>query len=163
VGDPDLKPDEYTAPRISPAELKKWLDEKRPITLLDTRNQYEVEVGTFSGAEPIEINTSREFAAKAATKLNDWKDRPVVTFCTGGIRCEKGSALLLKLGLKNVYQLDGGILRYFEENGSAHFDGNCFVFDMRMAVDGELKPVARADDPDKSFGRHILQPKSDSP
>jgi predicted sulfurtransferase len=60
------------------------------------------------------------------------------------------------MGLKNVYQLDGGILRYLEENGSAHFDGACFVFDMRMAVDGELRPTSRSADPSQSFGRHVI-------
>lgn len=157
VGDPELKPDEFTAPRISPTELKQWLDEKRPMLLLDTRNQYEIEIGTFAEAEPIDIDTSREFAAKAQAKLKAMKDIPIVTFCTGGIRCEKGSALLMKLGLKNVYQLDGGILRYFEENGSAHYDGHCFVFDGRMAVNGELKPVPRSPDPKRSFGRHLIK------
>ena len=83
------------------------------------------------------------------------KDQTVVTFCTGGIRCEKASALLLKLGMPEVFQLDGGILRYFEENGSAHFKGNCFVFDWRLAVDEKLKPINRSESPETEFGRHL--------
>jgi predicted sulfurtransferase len=152
VGDPDLRPGESTAPRISPAELKTWLDEGRPFRLLDTRNAYEVEVGTFKGAEHWNLDSSREFAQKAAGQQPD--HRPVVTFCTGGIRCEKASALLQKMGWENVYQLDGGILGYFEDVGGKYFEGNCFVFDWRLAVDGTLKPVPRSSDTNKQFGRH---------
>ncbi|RZA05802.1 MAG: sulfurtransferase [Proteobacteria bacterium] len=157
VGDPALKPHERTAKRVSAAELKAWLDEGRDVTLVDTRNTYEIEVGTFRGAENLGLEISRDFAQKALPELDRWKDRTVVTFCTGGIRCEKASAHLLNQGLENVYQLDGGILRYLEENGAAHFEGNCFVYDWRMAVDGELKPVPRAADAKKSFGRHKLE------
>jgi UPF0176 protein len=89
VGDPELMPDEHTAPRLSPAELKKWLDEKRQMVLLDTRNQYEIGVGTFEGAEPIGIDTSRDFARKAQERFkNGQTDEPIVTFCTGGIRSD---------------------------------------------------------------------------
>jgi predicted sulfurtransferase len=154
VGDTELRPDEQTGKRISPQALKQWLDEGKPILLVDTRNQYEVQVGTFRGAQELNLDTSRDFAHKAAQHLDQWKQHTVVTFCTGGIRCEKASALLLKLGLEDVYQLDGGILRYFEENGPEHFHGQCFVFDWRLAVDGNLKPVARSSDPDQEFGRH---------
>jgi len=154
VGDPSLKPGESTAPRISPAELKAWLDEGRSFRLLDTRNAYEVEVGTFKGAEHWDLDSSREFARKAAGRPVERE--PVVTFCTGGIRCEKASALLQKLGWENVYQLDGGILGYFEDVGADHFEGSCFVFDWRLAVDGALKPVPRSSDSGKQFGRHKI-------
>lgn len=154
VGDPDLKPGESTAPRISAKELKKWFEEGRSFRLIDTRNTYEVEVGTFRGAEHWNLDSSREFAVKAAEQAVD--SRPVVTFCTGGIRCEKASAVLQKMGWPEVYQLDGGILRYFEEVGAAHFQGNCFVFDWRLAVDGELKPVPRSLEEGKQFGRHKI-------
>lgn len=152
VGDPDLRPGESTAPRISAKELKAWFEQGRSFRLLDTRNAYEVEVGTFRGAEHWHLDSSRDFAAKAAAQPVE--DRPVVTFCTGGIRCEKASALLQKMGWKDVYQLDGGILRYFEEVGAAHFDGSCFVFDWRLAVDGQLRPVPRSPEAGKQFGRH---------
>jgi len=166
VGDSELRPDERTATRLAPATLKAWLDEGRDVLLVDTRNQYEVDVGTFKGALELGLENSRQFAEKAAENLAAWKDRPVVTFCTGGIRCEKASALLLKMGLKDdqVFQLDGGILRYFEEEGAAHFDGNCFVFDWRLAVDGKLEKAERAsvtaaensEAPVRQFGRHLL-------
>jgi UPF0176 protein len=157
VGDAEVQPDKKTGQRVSPKQLKKWLDEGRPLLLLDTRNHYEVTVGTFRGAREIGIDGSGQFAAKAAEIAGELENHTVVTFCTGGIRCEKTSAVLLKLGLTDVYQLDGGILRYFEENGAAHFDGNCFVFDWRLAVDGDLKPVSRSGDPDAQFGRHKKQ------
>jgi len=153
IGALDIKPDTKTAPRVAPRELKRWLDEKKPLVLLDTRNQYEIEVGTFKGAEQLHLDTSREFAAKAKENLHRFEGKTVVTFCTGGIRCEKGAALLQELGLKDVFQLDGGILRYFEENGAAHYEGNCFVFDWREAVGGDLLPAKRSEEP-KDFGRH---------
>lgn len=154
VGSLEIRPDLETAQRISPSELKKWIQERRSFVLLDTRNKYEVEVGTFEGAVDLGLESSREFSSKAAQNLDRWKHQEIVTFCTGGIRCEKASAVLLKLGLKNVFQLDGGILRYFEENGAQFFKGNCFVFDWRLAVDGTLKPVPRSDDANQQFGRH---------
>jgi UPF0176 protein len=153
VGDSELDPENRTGRRLSPEQLKAWLDEGRPVTLVDTRNAYEVGIGTFEGAQTLGLDHSREFAKRAAEHLDEWRSAPVVTFCTGGIRCEKGSALLLKLGLEEVYQLDGGILRYFEKVGPAHFRGNCFVFDGREAVDGQLRPVPRAVSGEQ-FGRH---------
>lgn len=154
VGDPELRPSERTAPRLSAQQLKEWLDSGRPLMLLDTRNEYEVSVGTFENAQTFGLDHSRQFAGRAAENLEALKRQPVVTFCTGGIRCEKASAYLLKLGLTDVYQLDGGILRYFETVGGAHYQGNCFVFDEREAVDPELRPVPRSADPTRSFGRH---------
>jgi len=157
VGDPTLKPHEKTAKRVKANELASWLDENKPIVLLDTRNEYEVEVGTFKGAQTFKLDHSRSFAKKTAENLEQLKGKTVVTFCTGGIRCEKASAVLLNLGLTDVYQLDGGILRYFEETGGKHFDGQCFVFDWREAIDGNLQPKARSEDPAKEFGRHKKQ------
>lgn len=160
VGDPALKPHQRTAARLSAEELKRWLDEGRDFHFLDTRNDYEVEVGTFRGATHLGLECSRDFAKKAKEKTAQWADKPVVTFCTGGIRCEKASAFLLEQGLANVYQLDGGILRYFEKTGGAHFDGLCFVYDWRLAVNGKLEPSPRSED-GRAFGRHKLPPDSD--
>ncbi len=159
LGISTVRPDEHTGKRLSAAELKQWLDEGRPVVLLDTRNQYEVDVGTFHGAETMNLDTFREFGPKAVELAKSLGDRPVVSFCTGGIRCEKASALLEDLGVKDVYQLDGGILRYFEENGNAHYEGDCFVFDWRMAVNGKLEPVQRSEDPNATFGRHLPNPE----
>ena len=118
-----IRPANYTSPKISAAELKRWLDEGRPVTLLDTRNDYEVKLGTFKGSIIPNINTFREFPA-AVRKLPDaLKDQPVVMFCTGGIRCEKAGPFMENEGFSNIYQLDGGILKYFEECGGEHYEG----------------------------------------
>lgn len=133
-----IAPSQYTSPRVSARQLKQWLDEGRPVTLLDTRNDFEVKTGTFRNALAIGIEDFRDFP-KAANRLpEELKERPVVTFCTGGIRCEKAAPYLERQGFREVYQLDGGILKYFEECGGAHYDGDCFVFDYRVALDPTL-------------------------
>lgn len=153
VGEAGLSPAVRTAPRLCPAELKRRLDAGEPLVLLDARNDYEVKVGTFRGAESLGLESSRHFASRARERAAAWRGKTVVSFCTGGIRCEKASAVLLGLGL-DAFQLDGGILRYFEETGGAHFEGKCFVFDGREAVDGSLSPSPRGSDPAAEYGRH---------
>ena len=138
--DIDVAVDKIPAPHLSATELKTWLDEKKDFILLDTRNEYEIEFGTFEKAEHLHIRKFRQLSEKLEQQEN-WKDKPVVMFCTGGIRCERGAPLAKKLGFKEVYQLDGGILRYFEHCGGAHYKGDCFVFDGREAVTPELKPA----------------------
>lgn len=140
MGRPDVSPVEMTGDRIAPVELKKWLDENRDFLLLDTRNDYEVELGTFEKAQHLNLRHFRNFAQKLDLLPPEMKDKPVVMFCTGGIRCEKATAYALKSGFKEVYQLEGGILKYFEECRKDHYDGECFVFDHRRTVDSELKP-----------------------
>jgi UPF0176 protein len=140
----DINPAKLPSRRVSASTLKQWLDEGRQVTLLDTRNDFEVELGTFAGALPIGTKTFREFP-KAVERLPDAvKTQTVVTFCTGGIRCEKAAPYLERVGYENVFQLDGGILKYFEECGGAHFSGECFVFDRRVGLDSELKPTGTA-------------------
>jgi len=143
-GVPGVDPARHPAPRLLPRQLKQWLDEGRPVTLLDTRNTYEVKLGTFRGARTLDLGHFREFPAAAAALPASLKDEPVVTFCTGGIRCEKAAPLLEMAGFSNVFQLDGGILNYFEECGGAHFEGDCFVFDKRVAVDASLRETGAA-------------------
>jgi len=135
---PDIHPENQAAPDISPTELKKWLDEKREITLLDTRNAYETRFGTFKNAEHLNLEDFSEFPA-AIDQVS--REKPVVMFCTGGIRCEKAAWVLLNAGYSNVYQLKGGILNYFAKVGAAHYNGECFVFDERVAVDASLQPT----------------------
>jgi len=125
----------HEAPRISPKELKHWLDEGREMTLLDTRNDYEVQFGTFNTAKQLSLKNFGELPTSRSTIE---KNKPIVMFCTGGIRCEKAGLLLLEQGFSNVYQLDGGILGYFAAVGGAHYHGECFVFDERIALDTEL-------------------------
>lgn len=131
---PEIDPVCYTGPTISAQELKQWLDEGRDFTLLDTRNDYEIEIGTFEKAIHFNIHQFREFDGSLKNATDEMKQKPLVMFCTGGIRCEKASPLLLQRGFKEVYQLEGGIIKYFQEVGGAHFRGNCFVFDYRTAI-----------------------------
>lgn len=134
-----IDPARRTSPKLAPRELKRWLDEGREVTLLDTRNNYEVKLGTFKGALPIGIDHFREFPSALNNLPAQLKERPLVMFCTGGIRCEKAGPLMEREGFKNVFQLDGGILNYFEECGGAHYDGECFVFDQRTGIDPALQ------------------------
>ena len=134
-----IDPARAPAPRLDPRELKQWLDEGRPVTLLDTRNDYEVKLGTFRHALVPHIDNFRDFPAAVRALPAELKHRPVVTFCTGGIRCEKAAPLLVREGFENVYQLEGGILKYFELCGGAHYEGECFVFDRRVGVDPGLR------------------------
>jgi len=159
-----VRPADYTSPKIAPKELKKWLDEGRPVTLLDTRNDYEVKLGTFRGAVDPEIRTFRGFPDAVRKLPEDWKEKPIVMFCTGGIRCEKAGPFMEQEGFREIYQLDGGILRYFEECGGEHFEGDCFVFDQRVGVDPALRETSHAvchaclaplDDEDQEDPRYV--------
>jgi RluA family pseudouridine synthase len=133
-----IEPAKYTSPRLDARTLKRWLDEGRPVTLLDTRNDYEVKLGTFRGAVPIGIDHFREFPEAVNRLPEHLKRQPVVTFCTGGIRCEKAAPFMERAGFEQVWQLEGGILKYFEEVGGDHYEGECFVFDQRVGVDPSL-------------------------
>jgi len=134
-----VNPAEFTAPALSPEELKQWLDAGKDFYLLDTRNDYEVNMGTFHNAVDLNIEQFKELPEKIVAADLD-RDKPIVMFCTGGIRCEKATPVALKAGFKKVYQLEGGILNYFERCGDAHYHGDCFVFDERRGVDPKLKP-----------------------
>jgi len=133
--DPARRPTNKLAAR----QLKRWLDEGRPLTLLDTRNDYEVRMGTFKGAVRAGIDHFRDFPTAVGKLPVELKEQPIVMFCTGGIRCEKAGPFMEKVGFKNVFQLDGGILKYFEECGGDHYHGECFVFDRRVGVDAALQ------------------------
>lgn len=137
MGVSGINPAQHPAPRISPDELKQWLDEKRDIVLLDTRNDYEIRLGTFDNAVDLNIAHFSDFP-KALKSAQLPKDKPIVSFCTGGIRCEKAAILLQEYGYSEVYQLAGGILDYFAAQGAAHYHGECFIFDRRVGVDGDL-------------------------
>ncbi|CAH0488192.1 unnamed protein product [Peronospora farinosa] len=131
------------AAHISAEEFKTWIDDGKDMLILDTRNDYEVRLGTFKDAVDLDIKTFRAFPDQARTQLQQVpKEKPVVMFCTGGVRCEKASYALLNEGHKEVYQLDGGILKYFEKVGGAHFKGDCFIFDDRVALKPDLTEAA---------------------
>jgi RluA family pseudouridine synthase len=134
-----IRPNVRTSPKLTAKELKRWLDEGKDLTLYDVRNDYEVEVGTFVGAVPAGIDHFRAFPEATKRLPEESKQKPLVMFCTGGIRCEKAGPLMEEQGFEQVYQLDGGILKYFEECGGDHYRGDCFVFDKRVAVDPDLQ------------------------
>jgi UPF0176 protein len=146
---PAIQPDQGRAPAIEAPTVKRWLDqghddEGRPVVMLDTRNAFEVEHGTFDGAVDWQLSKFSEFPAALALHAADLAGKTVVSFCTGGIRCEKAALYMREHGLAHVWQLEGGILKYFEEAGGAHFHGDCFVFDERESLDPELRPTSGA-------------------
>ena len=144
---PGIRPQENRAPRVSPSKLKTWLDqghddEGYPIVLLDTRNDFEIALGTFSQAQNPGLKSFGELPEKMASitqNHQDWQDKTIVSFCTGGIRCEKAAPYLITQGYRRVWQLDGGILGYFAKVGNAHYTGDCFVFDRRVALTPKLE------------------------
>jgi UPF0176 protein len=140
---PGIDPAVAPAPQLTAAELKRWYDEGRDFVIVDTRNDWEYQVGTFKNAINPQLNNFCEFP-KSTEALDELKQKTVVTFCTGGIRCEKAAPLLQQQGFKEVYQLQGGILKYFEECGGAHWTGNCVVFDDRHSLDPQLCPAVDA-------------------
>ncbi len=156
-----------SATYIEPKQLKKLLDKKEDIVLLDARNDYEYGIGRFKNAAHLDLDTFREFPlkirrlqennninsinnkfnkkikknnhninnSKIIKNINELKNKKIITYCTGGVRCEKASALLRENGFNDVYQLHGGILNYGKECGNVHWEGKCFVFDTRGAID----------------------------
>ena len=139
LGMDDIRPAEFTGPYISPEEFKQMRDEGDDVVVLDTRNDYETRVGMFEGAVDLDIATFREFPGAIEELPEEYRSKTVVMYCTGGIRCEKASAVMLKSGFDDVRQLEGGILGYFEECGGTHWKGDCFVFDQRVALDHQLE------------------------
>ena len=135
-------PHKKTAPYVSPEQLQQWYENNKEMVVLDTRNDYEIALGSFDNAIDLNIKSFRDFPEAVKNLPQTIKDKPVVTFCTGGIRCEKAAEYMLQLGFKEVYQLHGGILNYFDKCQEKHYHGECFVFDKRVAVDHTLKETA---------------------
>ena len=138
LGHKDINPRELTGERITPKELKNLLDNKEDVLVLDTRNEYETRVGKFENAIDLNLDTFRDFPEAIKSLPEEYKDKQIVMYCTGGIRCEKASAVMMKAGFADVKQLEGGVLDYFKETGGAYWEGDCFVFDERVALDTEL-------------------------
>jgi UPF0176 protein len=144
---PTIRPEGGRAPAVAPVTLQRWLaqghdDNGREVVLLDTRNDYETDVGLFENAVDYRIASFTEFPAALAADRARYQNKTVVSYCTGGIRCEKAALHMQDIGIDHVYQLEGGILKYFEETDGKHWNGDCFVFDERGAVDKGLAPAA---------------------
>ncbi len=138
LGRKDISPRELTGERITPKDLKNLLDNKEDVLVLDTRNEYETRIGKFKNAIDLNLDTFRDFPEAIESLPEEYKDKQIVMYCTGGIRCEKASAVMMKAGFADVKQLEGGVLDYFKETGGAYWEGDCFVFDERVALDTEL-------------------------
>lgn len=142
---PTIRPEAGRAPAVDAQTAARWItegrdDEGRPVVLLDTRNDFEVEAGTFDGAINWHLTKFTEFPQAVLDHKEELAGKTIISFCTGGIRCEKAAIYMREVGVDNVYQLEGGILKYFEETGGIGYSGNCFVFDERRTLDPTLKP-----------------------
>ncbi len=119
--------------KISPKKFKEMIENEKDFVILDVRNNYETKIGRFKGAITLDIENFRDFP-KIVNKIKHLKHKKIITYCTGGVRCEKASAFLRENGFKEVYQLEGGILNYSKEVPNSYFNGRCFVFDERMSI-----------------------------
>jgi UPF0176 protein len=147
MNQPAVRPAAGRAPAVDSATLVRWLeqghdDKGRPVVMLDTRNGFEVDAGAFEGAIDWRLHKFSDFPAALAEHRDALAGKTVVSYCTGGIRCEKAALVMQDAGLDSVYQLEGGILKYFEQTTAPFWRGGCFVFDERVALDPSLQPVA---------------------
>ena len=138
MGVEEINPHQFTGQKISPKELNNKLDNNEEIVLLDTRNEYEVRLGTFKNAIDLDLDSFRDFPEEIEKLREELNGKEIVMFCTGGIRCEKASALMLENGFENIKQIEGGVINYFKETGGKHWNGDCFVFDDRVALNKNL-------------------------
>ncbi|MCR5881443.1 sulfurtransferase [Rhizobacter sp. J219] len=152
---PTIRPQAGRAPAVDAKTLARWLDagvddEGRPVVTLDTRNAFEVGYGKFRHAIDWNITKFTEFPAQVQAHRDELKGKRVVSYCTGGIRCEKAAIYMAEAGIEHVVQLEGGILKYFEEVGGQHYEGGCFVFDERESLDPKLAPIQALSAPSTS-------------
>ena len=138
LGRDDIDPRELTGEYVTPQELLSMYENNEDVVVLDTRNEYETRVGLFENAVDLQLDTFRDFPKAIEQLPEEYKDKQIVMYCTGGIRCEKASAVMLKAGFTDVKQLEGGVLDYFKETGGKYWNGDCFVFDERVALDTDL-------------------------
>jgi UPF0176 protein len=145
-----------TGNQLSPEEWKRTIEAEPDVVVLDVRNRYEWELGKFANATTCDIEHFKELPAYV-DRLQDLRDRKVLIYCTGGIRCEKASALLRSKGITNVFQLHGGIVTYQEQFGNEHWLGECFVFDQRLTVpvDTNLVTIGRCAHTGRSTNRIV--------
>ena len=138
LGRDDINPRELTGEYVTPQELLNMYENCDDVVVLDTRNEYETRVGLFENAVDLQLDTFRDFPKAIEQLPEEYKEKQIVMYCTGGIRCEKASAVMLKAGFTDVKQLEGGVLDYFKETGGKYWNGDCFVFDERVALDTDL-------------------------
>jgi UPF0176 protein len=140
---PAIQPQAGRAASVSPEQLSRWIDQGkddhgRDLVLLDTRNAFEVSHGSFSNAIDFGIKKFSDFPHALEPHIEKLKEKTIVSFCTGGIRCEKAAIYMQTMGLHHTVQLEGGILNYFEKTDGRHYRGDCFVFDERELLDPKL-------------------------
>lgn len=130
----DINPNEITGKHLKPEELKQWFESGKKFRIIDMRNDYEFKVGRFKDSLMPDLQNFRDLS-KELSKIEEYKNEAVLTVCTGGVRCEKASGLLVREGFKDVYQLDGGIVSYMEKFPAQEFEGSLYVFDKRILMD----------------------------
>lgn len=171
LGQPGIKPSVRTGVRVDPKNWNSLVNDPA-VLLIDTRNTYEYRIGTFKNAVSPETTRFREFPNFVTQKLDPNRTKKVALFCTGGIRCEKAGAYMLEQGFEEVYQLNGGILKYLAEVSSDEslWQGECFVFDGRVSVDHDLaegkyeqcfacrRPLSREDQQSKDYQQGVSCP-----
>jgi len=162
IGLPEIDPNEHVGTYVSPQDWNALISDPQ-VTVIDTRNDYEVNIGTFKRAQNPQTNSFRQFPEYVRHHLDPTKHRKVALFCTGGIRCEKASSFMLSQGFQEVYHLKGGILKYLEEvpDSESLWEGECFVFDQRIAVSHGLEPGTH--DMCRSCGRPISEADKTNP
>ena len=138
LGRDDINPRELTGNYITPQELYAMYENNEDVIVLDTRNEYETRVGLFENAVDLQLDTFRDFPDAIEQLPEEYKDKQIIMYCTGGIRCEKASAVMMKAGFSDVKQLEGGVLDYFKKTDGKYWNGDCFVFDERVALDIDL-------------------------
>jgi UPF0176 protein len=162
LGLPEIDPSDRVGTYVSPQEWNALISDPE-VTLIDTRNDYEVSIGTFKGAQNPKTASFRQFPDYVRTHLDPSKHKKVAMFCTGGIRCEKATSLMMAQGFQEVYHLQGGILKYLEEvpPEESLWQGECFVFDQRVAVEHGLE--AGTHEMCRSCGHPIAESDKTSP
>ena len=138
LGRDDINPRELTGDYVTPQELYSMYENNEDVIVLDTRNEYETRVGLFENAVDLQLDTFRDFPDAIEQLPAEYKDKQIIMYCTGGIRCEKASAVMMKAGFSDVKQLEGGVLDYFNKTDGKYWNGDCFVFDERVALDTDL-------------------------
>ena len=154
----DIDPNKITGKHLKPEELKQWYEEGREFYIIDMRNDYEFKVGRFQNSVLMPVQNFRDIP-KALSFIENLKDKTVLPVCTGGVRCEKASGLLVREGFRDVYQLDGGIVTYMEKFPAQEFEGTLYVFDKRITMNFDSKDkhkvIGKCEKCDKLSERYV--------